>query len=562
MSEAANSFFDHCTKSALNFVRTVLIADNQPFVSPSLPEPPKVAARKSSLFPGVVSSQEVDSSQGRLKEDEASGSGTYGNHDIDLREIVNSFSQLGLVCGSYLPDNKTARDEIVDTTFLAAKFADISIIDWQLEVDNSQAAIGVIRKLLEYDLEIGGRLRLVLVYTGEPDLESAAAELEKGLGHLARVCDTNKRLLNSESARIRFINKPTRKDYTNNPDVVSWRDLPTRAIKEFTILSQGLLKAFALDSIAAIRNDTHRLLAQFSPCMDGVFAGQRSTASDPDDAGRLLTDVILSEFSITVNKAKIAERVVGKAGSVLWLGTQTGLQETNVNILFNAEGRDISKLNSASKIQLVEDGFSGLKKLGGQQGGLKVCNSFFKSDEESEKAHKDFSVLSTLARHSGVGVARVVDTPPILTLGVVLRSLEPIADTDIFEYILCLQPKCDAVRLDVLKNPRGFSFVEIVQCSSGYELVLPIESTYETFNLPYKDLIIRTIRFAASAGRSVVAAEKEDSRWVFTDSSGKKWRWIAELREQNSLSLVNKIMSSLTRVGLNQSEWLRLQSSK
>ncbi|SDZ69267.1 response regulator receiver domain [Pseudomonas salomonii] len=562
MSEAANSFFDHCTKSALNFVRTVLIADNQPFVSPSLPEPPKVAARKSSLFPGVVSSQEVDSSQGGLNEDEASGSGTYGNHDIDLREIVNSFSRLGLVCGSYLPDNKTARDEIVDTTFLAAKFADISIIDWQLEVDNSQAAIGVIRKLLEYDLEVGGRLRLVLVYTGEPDLESAAAELEKGLGHLARVCDTNKRLLNSESARIRFINKPTRKDYTNNPDVVSWRDLPTRAIKEFTILSQGLLKAFALDSIAAIRNDTHRLLAQFSPCMDGVFAGQRSTASDPDDAGRLLTDVILSEFSITVNKAKIAERVVGKAGSVLWLGTQTGLQETNVNISFNAEGRDISKLNSASKIQLVEDGFSGLKKLGGQQGGLKVCNSFFKSDEESEKAHKDFSVLSTLARHSGVGVARVVDTPPILTLGVVLRSLEPIVDTNIFEYILCLQPKCDAVRLDVLTNPRGFSFVEIVQCSSGYELVLPIESTCETFNLPYKDLIIRTIRFAASAGRSVVAAEKEDSRWVFTDSSGKKWRWIAELREQNSLSLVNKIMSSLTRVGLNQSEWLRLQSSK
>lgn len=561
MSEAADNFFTHCASSARNFVRTVLIADNQPFVAPTVSDSPKVAARKSGLFPNAISPQELDASKSVVSDDGASASSAYSNHDIDLREIVNSFSRLGLVCGSYLPDSKTGRDEIVNTTFLAAKFADISIIDWQLEVDNSEAAIGVVKKLLEYDLEVGGRLRLVLVYTGEPDLESAAVELEKGLGGLAKICDTNKRLLNSESARIRFINKPTRKDYTDNPDVVSWVDLPDRAINEFTILSQGLLKAFALDSIAAIRNDTHRLLAQFSPSMDGVFAGQRSTASDPDDAARLLTDVILSEFSITVNKSKVAERVVGKSGSVLWLGAQAGLQETDVNITFNAVGRDILKLNSAAKVQLVECGFSGLKKLGGQ-GGLKVCNSFFRSDEESEKAHKDFSVLSTLARHSGVGVARLVDTPPVLTLGVVLQSLEPIADTENFEYILCLQPKCDAVRLDVLENPRGFSFVEIVQCSSGYELVIPIESTYKTFNLPYKDLIIRTIRFAASTGRSVVAADNEDARWVFKDSTGKKWKWVAELREQNSLSLVNKIMSSLTRVGLNQSEWLRLQSSK
>lgn len=561
MSEAAKSFFDHCTSSARNFIRTVLIADNQPFVAPSVSDAPKVAARKSSLFPIVQSLTEGEGSKRSLSDDGASVTSLYGNHDIDLREIVNSFSRLGLVCGSYLPDSKTSRSEIIDTTFLAAKFADISIIDWQLEVDNSEAAIEVIKKLLEYDVEVGGRLRLILVYTGEPDLESAAAELEESLIGLAKVCDSNKRLLKSESARIRFINKPTRKDYTDNPDVVSWIDLPARAINEFTILSQGLLKAFALDSIAAIRNDTHRLLAQFSPSMDGVFAGQRSTASDPDDAGRLLTDVVLSEFSITVNKARIAEKVVGKIGSVLWLGAQADLQETDVSITFKAPGKDILKLNSAAKVQLVEGGFTGLKRLGGQ-GGLKVCNSFFKSDEESEKAHKDFSVLSTLARHSGAGVARVVDTSPVLTLGVVLQSLNPIEDTDNFEFILCLQPKCDAVRLDVLQNARGFSFVEIVPCESGYELVLPIESTYKTFNLPYKDLIIRTIRFAASTGRSVVAAEKDGVRWIFTDNAGKKWIWIAELREQNSLSLVNKIMSSLSRVGLNQSEWLRLQSSK
>lgn len=561
MSEASNRFFEHCSTSARNFIRTVLIADNQPFVADTESNQPKVAARKSNLFPGGQYLQETDLSAVLVNNESMSAEGAYGNHDIDLREIVNSFSRLGLVCGSYLPDNKTSRDEIVETTYLAAKFADISILDWQLEVDNSDAAILVIKKLLTYDVEVGGRLRLILVYTGEPDLESAASTLEAGLDGLAKVCDDNKRLLNSESARIRFINKPTRKDYVENPDVVSWTDLPERAIQEFTILSQGLLKAFALDSIAAIRNDTHRLLAQFSSSMDGVFAGQRSTAFDPDDAGRLLTDVILSEFSITVNKAKIAERVVGESGSLLWLGAQTGLTEPDVNIAFKVAGKDILKLNIASKAQLVKDGFSGLKKSGGQSS-LKVCNSFFRSDEASEIAHKDFSVLSTLARHSGLGCARVVDMPPVLTLGIILQSLDPLPESEVFEFILCLQPKCDAVRLDALPGPRGFSFVEIMECSSGYELVLPIENTYKTFNLPYKDLIIRTIRFPASDGRSVVAAEKFEGQWLFTDGSGKKWKWIAELREQNSLSLVNKIMSALTRVGLNQSEWLRLQSSK
>ncbi|MFV0930288.1 response regulator receiver domain [Pseudomonas jessenii] len=561
MSEATKNFFEHCSNSARNFIRTVLIADNQPFVV-AMSEAPRVATRKSSPFPGFKSLQESgDNANMPGAEELKIASSEYGNHDIDLRKIVNSFSQLGLVCGSYLPDSTTGRQEIVETTFLAAKFADISIIDWQLEVDNSEAAISVIKRLLEHDLEIGGRLRLILVYTGEPDLDSAAAVLESGLDGLATISDENKRLLISESSRIRFINKPTRKDYVDNPDVVSWADLPGRAIEEFTILSQGLLKAFALDSIAAIRNDTHRLLAQFSPSMDGVFAGQRSTSSDPDDAGRLLTDVILSEFSITVNKAKIAERVVGKSGALLWLKAQANLQETDVNITFKTPGKDILKLNSAAKVQLLEGGFSGVKKVG-SQGGLKVCNSFFASDVISDDAHKDFSVLSTLARHSGVGCARVVDAPPVLTLGLVLQSVEPIPGSDVFEYILCLQPKCDAVRLDALPAPRGFSFVEMAECSVGYEIVLPIDSTYKTFNLPYKDLIIRTIRFAASTGRSVVAAEKINEQWHFTDCNGKKWKWIAELREQNSLSLVNKIMSALTRVGLNQPEWLRLQSSK
>jgi hypothetical protein len=104
--------------------------------------------------------------------------------------------------------------------------------------------------------------------------------------------------------------------------------------------------------------------------------------------------------------------------------------------------------------------------------------------------------------------------------------------------------------------------VEIQESSECYELVLPMGDVYKTFSVPYKDIIVRTIRFGASIGRSVVAGVEEEGNWQFTDSTGKKWKWIAELREQQALSLVNKIMGALTRVGLNQSEWLRLKSGK
>jgi hypothetical protein len=558
MSEVSESFSEQCNKSARKFLKTVLIADNQPVVMHSQVPPvvAKTAVRRKTFGAETSGSGLWDLDAGSINVEDSSVSA----HNIDLRKIVNSFSKHGLTCGSYLPDETVSLDEIVETTFLAARFSDISIIDWQLQVGSSSAAIAIVKKLLDSDRENGGRLRLIIIYTGESDLEAASRQLSEALVDAVKTNDKNFKILESQNARIRFFNKPTRADYIANPDVVSWESLPDRAIEEFAILSKGLLKAFALESVAAIRNDTHRLLAQFSPIMDGVYAGQRATATDPDDAAQLIKDVVLSELSVTIDKAKVTHAAIGAHGTLLWLSDQAELQDFEVSIGYSDSKRDIKRVDTASKQRLIESGLRDVKKINSANR-AKLCSSFFVSNERSDTAHKRFSALSTLARHSEMGISNCMLSAPVLTLGLILESSDPPPEGAYREYLLCLQPRCDAVRLDPMGTPRGFSFVEILVSSDDYELVIPRAETYMTFKIPFRDLILRTIRFAASAEKTVVAGVADGNDWYFTDSNGKRWCWVAELREQQALSLVNRIMGTLTRIGLNQSEWLRLKSS-
>ncbi|MGY4532932.1 hypothetical protein ACVW0Y_002062 [Pseudomonas sp. TE3786] len=570
MTEATINFNDHCRNAALSFLQTVIVADNQPiFSSPKPPQPIK-ASRKLKPLPSqslpedpAKKAREIDSANEKRPADNESEC-----HDINIRVIANAFSKHGLTCGSYLPDEHTSKQEIIDTTFLAARYADISIIDWQLETGDSTAAVQIIKNLLEHDVIIGGRLRLILVYTGEPDLDTAAQQLLKGIDGLAKLDGSSKRLLVSEHARIRFINKPNaRKSYIDDPDIVPWEKLPEVAIDEFVSLSRGLLQAFALESIAAIRDDTHRMLAQFGSSLDGAFAGQRATASNPEDAGRLMTDIILSEFSITFSKAGVAEKILGKTGSAAWLDEQSKLQDIDATLKFTDPPQTSKKINQPIRHQLIRNGLQKCKAT--DEVKLKIFNSFFACNTTASKAHKEFSVLSTLARHGGPGAKRKIHVEPMLSLGVIIQPVDESLDV----VWLCLQPKCDSVRLDQRSSPRGFLFVEMVKDDKCFDLVIPSLQGPKSFRLAYGEPVIRTVRFGATEGKSLALAKKQseglafsdDQRcdeWLFTDAQGNDWRWVAEVREQQVLNFVNKITGQLTRVGLNQAEWLRVQSTK
>ncbi len=128
---------------------------------------------------------------------------------------------------------------------------------------------------------------------------------------------------------------------------------------------------------------------------------------------------------------------------------------------------------------------------------------------------------------------------------------------------MCLQPKCDAVRLD---DPREFVLAQLSLASEDnqkFDLVVPTANgTSKKYQLNHKIPVLRTVRFVPDGIKKMVMGKLENGLWVFTAEGESKWHWLAEVRELQALSLVSKILSQLGRTGINQSEWLRLHSSK
>ncbi|MDT0633639.1 response regulator receiver domain [Spectribacter hydrogenooxidans] len=559
MPQAAEDFDVHCRQAAMDFLQTVVVADNQPILTTGY-QAPKRATRRTAQPPGSIDEDDMPGSA--IASNDARNDPEPGDsHNLDLRQIVNTFAQQGITCGSYLPREETPDDDVVKYTFNCAFPADIAIIDWQLKENNPEPAIEVISRLLEADEAEGGRLRLIIVYTGERDLGYAAGRLASTLkrnGHVIPQDANHPEILEEGSVRIRFLNKPMR-GYEGASDIVNPEDLPDRAINEFVALSRGLLRAFALASVSAIRRDVHRMLAQFPPQLDGAFAGQRATIDDPDDAGRLMIEVLQSEFAVTLNKADLATEMLGAAASNKWLALQDNLPEPDVDLKFkeDPDREKLKKLDSSRKHELVEKGLGGASDNTEKR--LKIISAFLGCDDDAVNRRRQFAILSTLAWHGGTDANRSLRQPPALSLGSVIK--QPSDDVEAPTVLwLCLQPKCDCVRLHMRTEPRGFTLVMLKENNERFDLIIPVGERNKAFRMDHKEPVIRTVPFEVATGHTMVVAREKEDGWSFTDYEGYEWEWVAEVRESRMLELVNRLAAQLTRIGLNQDEWVRLQS--
>ena len=66
------------------------------------------------------------------------------------------------------------------------------------------------------------------------------------------------------------------------------------------------------------------------------------------------------------------------------------------------------------------------------------------------------------------------------------------------------------------------------------------------------------IKFKPIGENAPVIAIKEKDSFVFESSHNKKFTWVVELKEMHAQRIVNNYCAQLSRVGLNESEWLRL----
>ena len=405
MSRTRPSFDQLCSQAVEKFLQTVVIIDNEAKIHDGgVPESKKATRRPSA--PGEKPDKDmgpkITHGGGNTRNEPVNNS---NSHILKLNKVANAFAKKNLTCGIYIPSDLDSPDdeELISTAVNAVLHTDACILDWYLRDYDAGQAIEVIKRVWTKDTEAGGQLRLILVYTAEPDLEEASNMLSKELCGVNPVDDAEVPTLSTTNLRIVFLNKPTTTGRLENPaQKVEWENLPERVVKEFTELSKGLIRAYALNSIANIRRDTHRILAQFNPCLDAAYVADRATKPDPTDGDKLIKEIFLSELSLSIETTDgdILEPL-SEEGCNLWLENATlnkvvrDIPNAQIKI---ANEEKIESVCGKHREKFIREGFSKVKSSHKQHF---VSKSFFESDDIWLDSMEKMAILATVAYHNG-----------------------------------------------------------------------------------------------------------------------------------------------------------------
>ena len=549
------------------FVRTAILIDNEP-TSDAPSESGVALVAKSSAYGGEPQVAEPLAEAAKVSpKDEAS-------HRLWIQPVTNGFASRRITCGFYFPANDD--EGVVDTALNAARHVDATIVDWQLRPKDTGPAKELITKLVKDDEGAGGRLRLIVVYTGERGIDGECAKLlvhlqGEGVNDLAS--HDEGRALTGKRVRIAFANKPRAvkpEDELTGPGArpILWEKLPAFVLEQYSFLAQGILQSFALKAIGAVREDTHHLLSVFDNTLDSAYLAQRAGIGAPSDAEEMMTAIFTSELSCSIQDRGITKEVLGPWGAIHALNARDPAATLKVNRYSDPDGvyRGVVDVpqNGPTTLTTTALALRRLVQIGLDESKVKLPTDrvmdlkrqFFADDEQARQSMSKFARMASLVREAD-GPRRLTKEAIHLTGGVVVRSRVGQGENAKETYLLCVQPGCDAVRLTGVTS---FPFCKLVRDDKQFDLVLRIDGTDKTFRmnrLP-RDMIMHS--FVPNESRRTVTPTSYKQKLRFKSVDKVFWEFIAELRFPESQHFTTLLIGKFNRVALNGSEWLRLQN--
>lgn len=571
----SKSTVENFTKNAVqSFIQTVVFVDDKIYSAPPgevgqvLEIPAKSPkARKPAVTSG--NEQKITSASGDITESLVSDK-IFSPHDIQA-----SFADRQIVCSLHQP-NRNESTGIESTTYKLCACADIIILDWDLHGDAGVKTKKLILNLVEQSAaEDPHQLRLILVYTDNPDLDEIAKEIYA-------VVDSSTKLNNiispaiseskaagstegaasgevslswrSSNTRVAILGKPSKRDAGFRRAEVKESDLADRAIEEFSKLADGLLQGSILMGLAAIRKQSKRILSKFHSGLDPAFLVHRALGLPHEEAFEHLTPLLVAELEAILEDSTpvplISDEVIKNWCNEKWKphdSAQAFLPEGE-DIKTFAEnfcilGMDIKDRYESGSATGMQKTIKSLKK-GGWQRQVDDFNNLtsFLSKTVGGADHRELSQL--MSQRTYYTAKRV------LSLGVIIQKVPTETETET-EYLLCLQPTCDCLRLD---KPSTFIFSRLEISNNG-----KISYVVDDKDLIYKPKVENcvTVVFNPSvSGSGYVEADNE----VFEDIEGGKFTWKAQLNTKHAQRASEEFARQLSRVGLTESEWLRLSS--
>lgn len=548
MMPDAKSFSARIDEIATDFLQTCVVVDDRGLDRVGTIEPTRVtpspgadepAADVQGEFPEAVRLDLADPVESTDKA-----------HRLDAKGLIDAFAEKGLVCGVIDPDLSDDEDLVITRSFEAARSSDLLVLDWFILEQHGDISLEILDRVLEEAAgETRRRLRLIAIYTGEPGLDPIVERVAARLDKHYRDCDLNRTMpytVTKGPVRVVVLAKPDAR-VADVDRRVEFADLPARLIGEFARFAQGIVRAVGLASLAALRRDTHRLLQVLHPDLDPGYLADRARLPRPADAEHQLLEIVVGEVRSILEDNEVtaiaelpaleawaveavANGVVGKAVH------NQGLTADQI-ILLLRDG-----LATEANVGAAKDAGVGLK---GHPAGQKQASRAF-CDSPQQALEADARYANRVLGRSQYGSPRRQ-----LDLGTIV--LGPGS-----EYLLCVQPQCDATGLTAAT---AFPFLPLAQAQAGESadfVVTPMGGAEVRLRLKARPSDLRLITFKPDAGDHRIFAAVEEARHVFDAGDGCKLEWVSQLRPSFAQRAAHQLGSQFSRVAVDDPESLRL----
>jgi hypothetical protein len=545
----STSVFDQLSRRvASRFLSTVVVVDDQALL----------AISGSSESPRALKTPGRQGGGGNAGSVESAASTTDSAHRLDAKKLTDSFARIGVVCSVLRPEEQEmgTLEKALAPIFAGS---DVVILDWVLhEYKQGEKTMEIIKEMLRSSGPDRGRARLIIVYTGENDLDQITASIRTGLKLPEQTDSDDPFTIERGAARICvYAKEQSRLPAAKRKRKIEVANLPEVVVEEFANMTRGLVSNVALLSLAALRANTYQLLKRFHRELDPPYV-THSTLLVPEEASDHLIPLIVSEIQAVLEDEKVSDlasikRVVSWLNHQLDHGLaftlpqhisekefrqglayllQNGVGEKSLDVLFADYAKFSSGVlkNKKKAIEAVRDQLTGIMTL--------------ERDRERVKDHELAVLMSVRSRYASPA--------PHLTLGSIVLETR----SSQRQYLLCVQPRCDSVRLN---SERSFPFLPMKLVADDQKCDFIIEEKGKTTRLRLNDrpFEVRMISFKPASEKQVLARRVKSGRFFKASGTTSKYRWVADLKPEQAQRVANEYAYKLSRVGLTESEWLR-----
>lgn len=552
----SSEFFLDSVKAAKDFLQTAVIIDDQLFEKQTGEIPRKLKSTK----PRKQAILKKTDDCSKKKTDISSAD----PHSVGTQDLIRSFAKRSIVCSAYQPKHRDFSTSTSGDFRKLCKNADIVIVDWSMFGDNGQRAKVLISGIVTENLrDTPEQLRLIIAYTGEPNLFEIENQIFTHLQTIHEDLPSPERednlAIRFGSSRIIVFGKKNGRNRLEkyHPHEVTELELADRAIQEYAKMTSGLISNITLRSVAALRSNTRKIISNFSPKLDAAFLTHRILSLPDENAESHLLDMISSEFYAVIEDSFQTE-LVSENAVTQWLEHRKdiiieGLDKLEAFPKGSQPFDDLKKLCiQGSNIFVNSSGhpFQTLKK--NNSGGFTSRNKMSKILSGEEEYIGDYQLSCNMTLKTFYN-----NKDRALTLGTILQ----LKDEKKKEYWVCVQPRCDSIRIE---KDTSFPFLKCDIVAEGdykkeRQIVLFKKGKPICLKIDCKPKLIKMLTFKPDSFRRISSKfDCEDEQFVFKSTNGSNFFWLGELKFDHAQRIAQELAGQLSRVGLAESEWLRL----